>query len=61
MREEALKKVNCSTFFKRDDIDAEELYPMAAALSDGQKAGLSFVSLNELLRYSFIDDEAWKK
>lgn len=57
----SFKKGELLDFFKRDDIDAEELYPMAAALSDGQKAGLSFVSLNELLRYSFIDDEAWKK
>ena len=48
-------------FFKRDGVDSEELYPMAAALSDGQKAGLSFVSLTELLRYSFVDDDAWKK
>ena len=55
------KKGELLDFFKRDDIDGEELYPMAAALSDGQKAGLSFVSLPELLRYSFLDDDAWKK
>ena len=55
------KKGELLDFFKRDDIDGEELYPMAAALSDGQKAGLSFVSLPELLRYSLLDDEAWKK
>ena len=55
------KKGELLDFFKSDEIDAEELYPMAAALSDGQKAGLSFVSLPELIRYSLIDDEAWKK
>ena len=55
------KKGELLEFFKRDDLDAEALYPMAAALSDGQKAGLSFVSLTELLRYSFLDDDAWKK
>ena len=55
------KKGELLDFFMRDDIDGEELYPMAAALSDGQKAGLSFVSLPELLRYSLLDDEAWKK
>ena len=55
------KKGELLEFFKRDDIDGEELYPMAAALSDGQKAGLSFVSLPELIRYSFLDDDAWKK
>ena len=55
------KKGELLDFFKRDDIDGEELYPLAAALSDGQKAGLSFVSLPELLRYSLLDDEAWKK
>ena len=55
------KKGELLDFFKRDDIDGEELYPMAAALSDGQKAGLSFVSLPELLRYSLLDDEAWNK
>ncbi len=55
------KKGELLNFFMRDEIDAEELYPMAAALSDGQKAGLSFVSLSDLLRYSFLDDDAWKK
>ena len=55
------KKGELLEFFKRDGVDSEELYPMAAALSDGQKAGLSFVSLTELLRYSFVDDDAWKK
>lgn len=55
------KKGELLDFFMRDEIDAEELYPMAAALSDGQKAGLSFVSLPELLRCSFLDDDAWKK
>ena len=55
------KKGELLDFFKRDDIDGEELYPLAAALSDGQKAGLSFVSLPELLRYSLLDDNAWKK
>jgi len=55
------KKGELLNFFMRDEIDAEELYPMAAALSEGQKAGLNFVSLPELLRYSLIDDDAWKK
>lgn len=55
------KKGELLDFFKSDEIDAEDLYPMAAALSDGQKAGLSFVSLPELIRYSLLDDEAWKK
>ena len=44
----------------QDTEDYEIFYPMAAALSEGQRAGLSFVSLEKLLEYAFSDDDAWK-
>ena len=40
-----------------DDITL--LYPLAASLSDGQKAGLEFISLSELLIVALTDEDAY--
>ena len=42
----------------QDDITA--LYPFVAALSDGQKAGLEFISLKEMLLMSLTDSEGYE-
>ena len=51
-------------FFTQDysDIydDITVLYPFVAALSDGQKAGLEFISLKEMLLMSLTDSEGYK-
>lgn len=46
----------------RKDVKADitVLYPFVAALSDGQKAGLEFISLKELLLISLTDTEGYK-
>ena len=48
-------------FFTQQKTDLEEditlLYPMAAALSEGQKAGLEFVSLKELVSMAVGDPD----
>ena len=41
------------------DSDPTPLYPLAAALSDGQKAGLEFVSLKELVSMALADNGAY--
>lgn len=41
-----------------DDVTA--LYPLVAALSAGQKAGIEFVSLKELLLMTLTDEEGYK-
>ena len=40
-----------------DDITL--LYPLAASLSDGQRAGLEFISLSELLIVALTDEDAY--
>ena len=45
---------------ERDPEDAETFIPMAAALSEGQRYGLPFVGLEQLLKYAFTSDESWK-
>ena len=48
-------------FLQGHEADDEEVFlPMAAALSDGQRYGLPFVSFNQLLTYAFTNDEGWK-
>ena len=42
-----------------DPEDTESFIPMAAALSEGQRAGMLFVDLEGLLRYAFSDEESW--
>ena len=42
---------------KADTVDASELYPLAASFSDGQKAGLDFISLIELMIIALTDGE----
>ena len=47
-------------FFSRDYVDIEDdltvLFPVVAALSDGQRASLDFVSLSELVRMTIMND-----
>ena len=49
-------------FFNRssDTVEIEELYPLVASLTPGQRAGLSFVSLKELISMTIIDNEAYE-
>ena len=43
--------------FDPDDADSRTLlYPMAAALSDGQRSAIEFVSLNELISQGIVTD-----
>ena len=44
-----------------DPEDTEIFIPMAAALSEGQRYGLPFVSFTQLLNYAFTDEEGWKQ
>lgn len=49
-------------FLEENDAEDEEIFiPMAAALSEGQRYGLPFVSFERLLSYAFTDDQGWKK
>ena len=51
-------------FFSReyDDVydDITLLYPLVASLTEGQKAGVEFISLKELLLMSLTDEEGYK-
>ena len=49
-------------FFNRpsDEVETEELYPMIASLTPGQKAGLEFVSLKELLSMTITTNAAYE-
>ena len=40
--------------------DPERYYPLVAALSDGQVAGLPFVSFDKIVYYGFSSDDAWQ-
>ena len=49
-------------FMEENDPDDSEIFiPMAAALSDGQRSGMIFVSLTQLLTYAFTDEAGWKQ
>ena len=43
-----------------DEDDVERYYPMAAAFTEGQRGGMDFVSLKDMIRYSFLDYDSWK-
>ncbi|MEE0872642.1 MAG: hypothetical protein UIH27_04110 [Ruminococcus sp.] len=48
-------------FLEEKDPEDEEIFlPMAAALSEGQRYGLPFVSFERLLTYALTNDEGWK-
>ena len=49
-------------FFLRpsDEVDTDEIYPLIASLTPGQKAGLSFVSLKELVSMTIIDNAEYE-
>ena len=42
-----------------DPDDVERYYPLAAALSEGQKAAMPFISLTTLMKIAVLDEEAW--
>ena len=44
-----------------DPDDSETFIPMAAALSEGQRYGLPFVRLEQLLKFAFATEEGWKE
>ncbi len=48
-------------FFSRDadDVEDTEIYPLVASLSDGQRSGLDFVSLQELIVIALTTDEGY--
>ena len=43
-----------------DEDDVERYYPMAAAFTEGQRGGMDFVSLKDMIRYAFLDYDSWK-
>lgn len=49
-------------FFDRpsDEVETEDLYPLVASLTPGQKAGLSYVSLEELFAMTITENEAYQ-
>lgn len=49
-------------FFLRpaDEVDIKEIYPLVASLTPGQQAGLSFVSLKELVSMTIIDNAEYE-
>ena len=57
------KKGELLAFFleENDPKDEEIFIPMAAALSEGQRYGMIFVNLEDLISYAFTNDEGWKK
>ena len=55
------KKGELLDFFKEESEDDERYYPMAAALSEGQRGGMEFVTLKSLIRYAFLEPEELKK
>ena len=46
---------------ENDPEDTELFIPMAAALSEGQRYGMPFVSFTQLLTYAFTDEAGWKQ
>ena len=56
------KKGELLEFFleENDPEDTEIFIPMAAALSDGQRSGLPFVNLEQLLTFAFTSAKGWK-
>ena len=56
------KKGELLDFFLKepDPEDHESFIPMAAALSEGQRSGLPFVNLEQLIKYAFTSEAGWK-
>ena len=50
---------NLLDFFTRDFEDLTELYPVIESLSKGQRAGLEFVSLKDLVLMAEVDKDAF--
>lgn len=50
-------------FFDRDSeqVDASELYPLVASLTDGQRSGLDFVSLKELAVMALTNEDGYEE
>ena len=55
------KKGELLDFFMEEPEDDERYYAMAAALSEGQRGGMEFVTLRSLIRYAFLEPEELKK
>ena len=55
------KKGELLEFFKEESQDDECYYTMAAALSEGQRGGMEFVTLKSLIRFAFLEPEELKK
>ena len=61
---ERFKKTELLSFFTspEDYSNEREIYiPMAFALSEGQRYGLPFVDLEQLLKYAFTTEDGWEK
>ena len=56
------KKGELLNFFleEHEPEDVETFIPMAAALSEGQRSGLPFVDLEQLLTFAFTTANSWK-
>ncbi len=51
-----------SLFMKENDPEDEEIfYPMAAALSAGQRNGMPFIGFETLMQFAFTADEGWNR
>ena len=57
------KKGELLDFFlkEHEPEDTETFIPMAAALSEGQRCGLPFISFEQLLKFAFTSEESWKE
>ena len=57
------KKGELLNFFlaEHEPEDVETFIPMAASLSEGQRYGLPFINLEQLLNFAFTSVEAWKQ
>ena len=58
------KKGELGAFFSDSEENSDDnraYIPMAAALSEGQRNGLLFSGLEQLLNYAFTTDEGWKE
>ena len=57
------KKGELLNFFlaEHEPEDIETFIPMAASLSEGQRYGLPFINLEQLLNFAFTSVEAWKQ
>ena len=49
-------------FLEENDPEDEEIfYPMAAALSEGQRYGMPFIGFEQLIQHAFATEESWQQ